>query len=104
MSKSSLSERATPRTDAWVDRLRSKISPTHGGEYGQQSELARYLCALHGNDSPCHSDLTRWVSQFSRWFRRTGLPGLEDYFRIEEWLKTGGRTTKVKRPKTSVSH
>ena len=31
---------------------------------------------------------TRWVSLFGRWFNRRGLPGLEDYLVIDEWLRT----------------
>ena len=52
--------------------------------YGAQSELARYLC---GDEQAGHNQITRWVSAFSRWFRRASMPSLEDALTIDEWLR-----------------
>jgi len=91
-------DRRTPHTDAWVAALKETLSP-----YGAQSELARHLCELAGKTDPTTSDITRWVSTFSRWFRRKNLPGAEDLLAIQQWLGTrkkkrlsqdGGRKTK----------
>ena len=78
-----LAKRRTPRTDAWVATLKTALTE----ERGRQSELARHLCELAGKAEPDHNDITRWVSAFARWFKRTGLPGVEDYLVIDEWLR-----------------
>jgi hypothetical protein len=77
-----LKGRKTPHTDAWVAHFRASMLARG---YGSQSALARYLC---GDPDAKFAQITRWVSTFSRWFRRTALPSMEDAAMIDAWLRT----------------
>ncbi len=89
-----LKGRQTPITDAWVAHFRAELAKRGRGA---QSELARHLC---GDPEAKHNQITRWVGQFSRWFRRTALPSMEDAGRIDAWLDQ----TKRRKDRTPLMH